>query len=278
MQVQRDFSIGSAEHKDLFCRVFVETHDPYDPYKMPWPELDPDSLARLRAMPFWHEAISTERDVARKVQALVPHIQDKQLRDAIDLQGFEEGRHAAMLGHLVERYEIPLPEIPSPPLSGRVEWDFIQTGYGECFDSFFAFGLYFLAKKTELFPASLIDVVQPIVQEEARHILFFVNWIAYRRVNHPGWMRPLDFGQTVAAMASQIWFRIQTARGAMAGGDAEDDFMLGVRDSLDLPSTPREFLDLCLREHEARLAPYDDRLLRPRFVPAVAKSLTKVLR
>jgi hypothetical protein len=275
--VQRNFSIGSEEHKDLFCRVFVDTHDPYDPYKMPWPDLDPDSLARLRAMPFWHEAISTERDVARKVRALVPHISDPQLRDAIDLQGFEENRHATLLGHLVERYEIPLPEIPMPPLSDRHEWDFIRTGYGECFDSFFAFGLYVLARKSGLVPESLLTVVEPIVQEEARHILFFVNWIAYRRTNHPGWQRPLDFGQSVAAMASQIWVRIQTARGAAAGAEG-DDFMLGVKDSLDLPSTPREFLDLCLREHEARLAPYDERLLRPRFVPTVAKSLTRILR
>jgi hypothetical protein len=71
--------------------------------------------------------------------------------------------------------------------------------------------------------------------------------------------------------------RVQTARGA-AGGGPEDDFMLGVRDSLDLPSSPREFIDLCLAEHERRLAPYDRRLLRPRFVPAVAKSLLRVLR
>jgi hypothetical protein len=275
--MQERFTIGSAEHKDLFCRSFVETHDPYDPEKMPWPELDADSLARLRAMPFWHEAISTERDVARKVKALVPHITDPQLRDAIDLQGFEEGRHAALLQHLVARYDVALPEIPNPPLSDNAEWDFIRTGYGECFDSFFAFGLYVLAKKAEIFPASLLTVVEPIVQEEARHILFFVNWIAYRRVNHPAWQRPLDFGQTVTAMAAQIWFRIQTARGAV-GGDQENDFMLGVRDSLDLPSTPREFLDLCLREHEARLAPYDERLLRPRFVPTVARTLAKVLR
>lgn len=275
--MHRDFSIGSEEHKDLFCRVFVDTHDPYVPEKMPWPDLDDESLGRLRAMPFWHEAISTERDVARKVQALVPHIEDRQLRDAIDLQGFEEGRHAALLQYMLNRYEIPLPEISQPPLSDNAEWNFIRTGYGECFDSFFAFGLYFLAKKSGLFPAALLEVVEPIVQEEARHILFFVNWIAYRRRNHAFWQRPLDFGQTAAAMALQVWVRIQTARG-VAGGGEEDDFMLGVRDSLDLPSTPREFLDLCLREHEARLAPYDERLLRPRFVPGVAKSLTKVFR
>jgi hypothetical protein len=274
--VERGFAIGSEAHKDLFCRVFVDTHDLYDANDMPWPQLDGDGLTRLRAMPFWHEAISTERDVARKVQALVPTIDDPQLRDAIALQGFEEGRHAALLQNLVGHYGIDPGEIAQERLSTNAEWNFIRTGYGECFDSFFAFGLYVLARESGLFPAELLKVVEPIVQEEARHILFFVNWIAWRRVNHPVWRRPFDFAESAGAMALQVWVRIQTARGAAAG--QEDDFMLGVRDSLDLPSSPREFLELCLREHERRLAPYDERLLRPRFVPGVARGVARVLR
>src|SRR5215467_16215900 len=57
--------IGTDEHKELFCRTFIDTHDPYDPHAMDWPVVDAGALARLRAMPFWGEAISTERDVAK---------------------------------------------------------------------------------------------------------------------------------------------------------------------------------------------------------------------
>ena len=274
--MHRDFAIGSREHKELFCREFIDTHDPYDPKTLPWPELDERSLGLLRGMPFWGEAMSTESDVAQKVAALTPLEPDDLVREAIALQGFEEGRHSALLRELLARYEIPPPEIKPEPTGPDPEWNFIRVGYGECFDSFFAFGLFVLARDSGLFPPALLKVVEPIVQEEARHILFFVNWIAWRRANHPLWQRPLDAGRSALAMAMQVWARIQTARGA-AGGD-EDDFMLGVKDSLDLPSTPGEFLRLCLRENERRLSSYDPRLLRPRFVPAMIGAVAKVLR
>jgi len=51
--------IGSEAHKELFCRAFIDTHDPYDPYKVDWPQVDSAPLGILRGMPFWGEAIST---------------------------------------------------------------------------------------------------------------------------------------------------------------------------------------------------------------------------
>ncbi|MGH7787638.1 MAG: ferritin-like domain-containing protein [Candidatus Binatia bacterium] len=275
--------IGSEQHKELFCRSFIDTHDPYDPLRMDWPELDDASIARLRAMPFWDEAISTESDVARKVQALAPLQADPLLREAIALQGYEEGRHSALLKEMLRHYDIPEPAIRQDKLSNDPTWDFMRVGYGECFDSFFAFGLYTLARDSGLFPPSLLKVVAPIVQEEARHILFFVNWIAYCRAHQPAASKLLYSGRCALAMWLQVWTRIKTAVSAARGGGGgddggEDDFMLGVKDSLDVVSSPRQFLEVCLRENDARLAPYDPRLLRPRFVPAIARTLSRVLR
>jgi len=272
--VAHDISVGSSQHRDLFCREFIDTHDPYDADKLDWPELDADSLERLRSMPFWGEAVSTEQDVARKVQALVPLVSDPLIREAIALQGFEEGRHAALLQRLVKIYDIQLPPLEDEGSSGDPEWDFIRVGYGECFDSFFAFGLYTIARDSGLFPRSLLTVVEPIVQEEARHILFFVNWIAYVRKNSSLPRKPVALAQSGTAMALQVWKRIQTARGV-----ADDDMMLSAQDSLNSAElSPGSLLNLCVQEHDRRLGMYDSRLLRPRFVPAIARSLTRVLR
>ncbi len=54
--------------------------------------------------------------------------------------------------------------------------------------------------------------------------------------------------------------------------------MLGVKDSLDVVSSPRQFLDVCLRENERRLDPYDPRLLRPTFVPSIARALRRIVK
>lgn len=275
--------IGSEQHKELFCRAFIETHDPYDPHRMDWPEVDAAALGRLRAMPFWGEAISTERDVATKVQALVPLEPDPLMREAIALQGYEEGRHSALLHEMLQHYDIPMPNVTEQPPYGDPWWNFMRVGYGECFDSFFAFGLYSLARDSGLFPAALLKTMEPIVQEEARHILFFANWIAYCRARQPASARLLHRGRCVLAMTMQVWTRVKTAVAAARGGDdggtdAEDDFMLGVKDSLDVVSSPKQFLEVCLRENDRRLDPYDPRLLRPTFVPAIARTLSKVLK
>ncbi len=33
---------GSEDHKNAFCRMLLETHDPYRPAAIDWPQLDPD--------------------------------------------------------------------------------------------------------------------------------------------------------------------------------------------------------------------------------------------
>lgn len=270
--------IGSDQHKRLFCRMLLDSYDPYKPAVIDWPKLGPAALARLTGLPFWDMAVATEEIAGRRMEALAAASDDALIREAVALNAFEERRHKDVLGHMIRFYGIELaPEGPPPPAIDPL-WGFLRTGYGECFDSFFAFGLFELAKGSGFFPPELVEVFEPVIQEEARHNLFFVNWVAYMQVRRGG-LRTLGLGglafrgQCLAALAVQAWNRLKTARGV-----EEENFTAAGRDAVGIELSPKAFLQLCLAENDRRLSGYDPRLLRPRVMPALARVACRFLR
>ena len=59
--------------------------------------LSEESKSRLVSLPFWQEAVATENVTSNTVAAAAALEADPGLRKAIELQGFEEGRHARLL-------------------------------------------------------------------------------------------------------------------------------------------------------------------------------------
>ena len=168
---------------------------------------------------------------------------------------------------------IPVPPQPEPRPPQDAEWAFLCTGYSECFDAFFTFALFELARQSGFFPAGLVEIFEPVMQEEARHILFFVNWEAYCQANRPLWQQPYHLWRGALGRSLQIWHRLQMARGARQQGE----FTLKGHQVLSDTLSPGRFLNLCLSENERRLRDYDARLLRPRLAPLIAKGLLRIL-
>ena len=268
--------IGSKEHKDLLCRFFIDTHDPYKPAEMPWPELDEDARKRLAMLPIWEEALRTEADTALAVTTMGEAEPDPLLGEAIRLQGYEEARHAELLKLLTQKYKISVPDFSSTRPQDP-NWAFMRIGYGECFDSFFAFGLFALARDSGFFPPSLVEIFEPIMQEEGRHIIFHVNWVAYNQAKLSYAGRPGYVFKRGLAMWLQAVSRLKTA--LRMKGEAEsgqDNFTMNAHAQFG-DISPRQFVELCLRENERRLAPYDPRLLRPQLVPSIARAILPTL-
>jgi hypothetical protein len=286
--VTEQLRVGSDEHRQLFCRSFVETHRPFRAQDITWPDLDPESLARLKALPVWDEAARTEAATAVKVQTLGEVEPDPVLKEAIALQGYEEGRHAEIIALLTRRYGIPTAPFGEPERPKNPTWTFLRTGYGECLDSFFAFGLFDIGRRTEFFHPELIGLFDQIMQEEARHILFIVNWAAYLRARRPLALRPAFDARRAWNIAAQAFDRVkgamQMAGGNGVGGSDGEKEPKGTQRGFTLKShttfgdfTLRSFLKLCLAENERRLSVYDPRLLRPALVPPLVRLLLKVL-
>jgi hypothetical protein len=266
---------GSDEHRRLYCKTFVETHKPFRAEDIVWPDLDAEALARLKALPVWSEAVRTEAATAVKVQTLGREETDPVLAEAISLQGYEEGRHAAVISLLTRHYAIEVPAFPEPAVPTNPTWTFLRTGYGECLDSFFAFGLFEIGRRTEFFPKQLIDVFDAIMQEEARHILFLVNWAADLRARRPVLARPGFDLRRAWNVAAQAFDRVRGAM-AMKGSSEQDGFTMKTHSELGDFSL-RSFLELCLAENERRLSVYDPRLLRPALTPGAVRLVLKVM-
>ena len=146
--------LGSDEHKRLFCKTLLDTFNPYRPAVIDWPKLEPDAQARITALPIWDIAVQTENRAGLNVCTYAEGIADPLLRKAVELNGFEERRHRYVLSNLVEAYGIKLAPEPAYPRPRDPEWAFMVTGYSECIDSFFAFGLFETAKQSGFFPPS----------------------------------------------------------------------------------------------------------------------------
>jgi hypothetical protein len=266
--------VGSPEHKRLMSAFFTDSFVKFAPESIEFPELSPADLARLKAMPIWEEAVRTEASTALLVQTFGKKVKDPDLREAIAMNGFEEGRHAAMLAGLTRRYGIEIPKIDVQPHPDP-EWGFLKVGYGECFDSFFGFGLFALARESGLFPRSLVGLFEPIMQEEARHIIFHANWVAYARSEQPVLESGLFAFKQALAVAVQTYSRLKTAL-KIGGSSPQDNFTMNAHESFGELDAKR-FLMTCLRENELRLSRYDPRLLRPTLMPKLARAALALL-
>ena len=264
--------LGSPEHLTLFSRMLLDTHDPYRPAVIDWPHLEPETRDRIVSLPIWDMAVQTEGRTALFVRTFGETVRDPLLKSAVQMDAFEERRHKVVLADMVSAYGIELMPEPDYKVPRDAEWAFMRSGYSECIDSFFGFGLFRIAKDTGFFPTQLIDTFEPVMREEGRHILFFVNWVAWWRRNMPLWRRPWFELKVLAVWAFLIWERIDIAQGMGKNDRAqESNFTLNGSKELGVEVTFRQLAGICLAENDRRLSAYDARLLRPRFVPAVMR-------
>ncbi|MDB5095056.1 MAG: hypothetical protein JWO85_3157 [Candidatus Eremiobacteraeota bacterium] len=265
--------VGSTQHRDLFCRWFIETHVVWEPGDLPWPPLDVALVERLRAFPFWSHARSIERRAGKLVTAFAQTIEDPLIREAVALQGMEETRHGRLMGHVLQHYGIDVPEVAFVEPRGTTE-DFRVFGFGECMDSFLGFGAFAIARRKRLFPAALLDIFDRFMWEEARHIAFFVNWWRYEqaRAGRDGVLR-----RTLESVGYYVKTVSAPARGV---ADVPWPKLEGneLFESIAADITPAMFLAAALEANRSMMARIDRRLLRPVLMPRLATALLLTIR
>jgi hypothetical protein len=269
--------IGSPEHRDTFCRHFMQTYTDFDPDTLPWPELDAESLARLKSVPFWEEVFYTERRAGLIVAEFVKTIQDPVIKEAVALQGLEEARHAKLIRVMIEKYGIDAAERPVEDVSDNVERRFKDFGFGECMDSFLGFGVFKIAMANKFLPKEMFAIFETLMYEETRHIVFFVNWMAYNQARKGIIARLLlpltDFVYYMRALGRLVG----TARRGAEMNDGKEFSATQASVFLD-DFTFRRFLEDCYSENRRRMGDFDKELLKPSFLPQLAESALSAMR
>ena len=268
--------LGSEDHKLLFCRSFLDSYLDYEPENLPWPNLQGQDLEKLRSIPFWREALVTEQGAGAMVTAFAQTQTDPWLRQAIALQGQEEQRHARLVAFLIGHYGIEIPPVPETPVPAQVETAFVDFGFEECLDSFFAFGMFGIARQARYLPEAMFQIFDPILDEEARHIVFFINWLTYDQCQRgrTDWLRGLNslwhYGRALNNLATTFGGAATTGESTSFTVTEASHFMDGL--------TPELFFEVCLQENHQRMARFDPQLLQPRLLPRLSQLALSVLR
>jgi hypothetical protein len=270
---------GSQAHKTLFCRTFIETHRSFDPATLPWPELDSTSIDRLRSIPFWTVALAAENNAGVMVTKFAQTLSDPDIREAMAVQGVEETRHGRLLDVMLERYGIDVERRPPVPATGN-ERAFIDFGYEECIDSFFGFGIFGLARQIQLFIPELTDIFEVVLLEEARHVTFFVNWIAYERIRRGRGNGVLVAGATALGYVRALVRIVTTFAPGAKRGPKTQGVGFGAEGAFAMfeDVTWRSFLESCVAGNEHYMAAMPPSLLKPRVLPELARLALKLPR
>jgi hypothetical protein len=266
--------IGSAAHKELFVQTFFDGHRRYEAAELPWPELDDDAIALLRSLPFWTHARQFESSAGPMILKFADCISDKRIREALELQAYEEERHASIVEHMIDRYDLPADPYEPEPVPDP-QGEFCRFGFEECLDSFGAFGLFKLARDSRLLPEPIFEIFENVMREEAQHIVFFINWFAHHQAERGVVGRALRVPKSLWHYAQALWAVADLVRD---DGDEGADFIVTGAQAFVDELTPRLVLESCLSENERRMAGFDRRLVVPSLVPRLARTALAALK
>ena len=233
------------------------------------PNWTAEQLDRLRSVPFWQEVYHTERRAGAIVGAFAPLVKDPAVREAVALQGMEEARHALLLRVMIDRYGLDASEQPIEVLPPNMETAFIDFGFGECMDSFLGFGAFKTARQSEFLPEAMFEIFDLRMYEETRHIVFFINYMAWRETKRgrgAAPMRAVTSAWYYARALSRLLGMVR--RGKDAGGGK--DFAITEANVFIEGFRFRQFVEDCHLENARRMTDFDPELLQPRLLPAIA--------
>jgi hypothetical protein len=144
-------------------------------------------------------------------------------------------------------------------------------------DSFLGFGVFKIAMQSEFLPKEMFNIFETLMYEETRHIVFFVNWMAYNQAQKGALAKLMlpftDFRYYMRALGRMVG----TAKRGKELNDGKEFSATQASVFLD-GFTFRRFLEDCYSENRRRMGVFDKELLRPSFLPQLAETALGAMR
>jgi hypothetical protein len=176
---------------------------------------------------------------------------------------------------MIRRYGVRAEEKPVAPLPKDIVTAFLDFGYGECVDSFVGFGAFKLARQSGFLPEGIFALFDTFMQEETRHIVFFVNWMAYTEARKGPASNALRGLTSAWYHGRAVGRHLKNARSEAKGGR---NFSAAQAEIFPQGFSAPGFLSDCLGEYRRRMAPFDPRLLRPRLMASMCRAVLPLAR
>ena len=129
--------------------------------------------------------------------------------------------------------------------------------------------MFKLARRSAFLPEPLFEIFDMLMREETRHIVFFVNWMAWQQAARgrvAGWLRGANAARYYCRAIARLARTIRHGRHANDGKDFSATqaavFIDGFR--------ARSLVEACCAEHARRMKAFDPDLLQPGFLPKLA--------
>jgi hypothetical protein len=262
---------GTNDHRKRICRTFLESHAPWDGEQFSWPLLDRGSQECLQHTPGWTDLYQKKQHLSRVISAYAATMNNPLVRDAVTLLGQEYQRQATVLKKFISAYDIPRTGTANRSSNPDLETDFIQLMNRECLDAFWQFGWFGLVQHHHFLPPELLEPCDRLLQESARQLIFFVDWLSYHRARQR--KRRINLGGLPS-----LWHdRGKVLQYVSAFGLKEDAEPSPLSSFLE-KATAEEFLDLCLTENQRRMAGVAREIPQPKLGVTTAQVLREVVR
>jgi hypothetical protein len=134
-----------------------------------------------------------------------------------------------------------------------------------------------IARRAAYLPEQMFAIFETLLHEENRHIVFFVNWMAWeqaRRGRGMPWLRSIVAVRYYLSAMARLLATVRRGRAANGGREFSATQASVFIDGFSLC----EFIEECYAEHGCRMQAFDRELAQPRFLPRLAAAALPGLR